>query len=166
MDKAVAKTIRLTKDAYKILNSEKKKLNQITNVSYTYSDIILASLAILEALNNENQPLVIDILGKFKNARVNSDRNKVNIEELFQNTADEIVSELSSNLLKDTITGIIKHLIEKGFPGAAMEVLLRNVTLFDIHERNQLSFEILSAMAEKAEPEIKQHLQKKLEGGK
>ncbi|WP_285519348.1 hypothetical protein [Thermococcus nautili] len=146
MDELNTKTIRLTLDAYKILNSEKKKLNQIANVSYTYSDIILASLAILEALNNENRPLVIDILRKFKNARVSSD--KTNIEELFKNTVNEIVSELSSNLLKEAITKIIEHLIERGFPGAAMEVLLSNVNLFDAHERNQLSFEILAAIGE------------------
>ncbi|NJE60534.1 hypothetical protein [Thermococcus sp. 21S7] len=146
MDELNTKTIRLTLDAYKILNSEKKKLNQIANVSYTYSDIILASLAMLEALNNENRPLVIDILRKFKNARVNSD--KTNIEELFKNTVNEIVSELSSNLLKEAITKIIEHLIERGFPGAAMEVLLSNVNLFDAHERNQLSFEILAAIGE------------------
>ncbi|WP_297552441.1 hypothetical protein [Thermococcus sp.] len=162
MENVDTKTIRLTLDAYKILNFEKKKLNQISNVSYTYSDIILASLAILEALNKENQPLVIDILRKFKNARVNSD--KTNIEELFKNTANEIVSELSSNLLEEAITKIIEHLIERGFPGAAMEVLLSNVNLFDAHERNQLSFEILSAMAEISQPEVKENLKKKLEG--
>ena len=162
MDKLNTKTIRLTLDAYKILNSEKKKLNQIANVTYTYSDIILASLAVLEALNNENRPLVINILGNFKNARVNNDNT--NIEELFKNTVNEIVNELSSNLLKETITKIIKHLIERGFPGAAMEVLLSNVNLFDIHERNQLSFEILSAMAEISQPKVRENLQKKLEG--
>ena len=155
------KTIRLTKDAYKILHAEKKKLSDISEASYSYSDVILTGLALLDALSEEHRALVLDLLRNFKKARIKrkSEESNINIEHLFRNAAREINDKISSELLKDTISKIIQHLIKSGFPGAAMDILLSNAHLFDEHERNQLSFEILAAMAEIGQPKIRKNLE-------
>jgi len=165
MDELNTKTIRLTLDAYKILNSEKKKLSSMSGVSYSYSDIILAGLAILDALSEEHRTVVLDLLRTFKKARLagKSRKAEINIESLFKDTTKNLSGRLSSEMVKENIVQIINILLERDFPGAAMEVLLDNVNIFDEHERNQLSFEILAAMADKAQPEIRENLEKKLE---
>jgi len=145
------KTIRITKDAYKILHSKKKKLSSMSGVSYSYSDVILAGLALLDAVGEKHEAFILDLLRYFKKARLErkSEKPHINIEHLFKEATKKAEGEISSKLLKDTITEIIQHLIKSGFPGAAMDVLLSNANLFDEYERNQLSFEILAAMAKK-----------------
>jgi hypothetical protein len=154
MNEVDTKTIRLTTDAYKILSDGKKKLSESTKISYSYSDIILAGLVLLDALGKEHGQIVLDLLKKFKKARIASKsvEAEIDIEVLFKESTKEIYDRLSSEMLKETVTNIIRHLINRGFPGAAMEVLMSNVHLFDEYERNHLSFEILAAMAEGSRP--------------
>jgi hypothetical protein len=154
MNEADTKTIRLTTGAYKILSNEKKKLSELTKISYSYSDIILAGLVLLDALSSEHRQIVLDLLKKFKKARIasKSEKAEIDIEALFNESIKETYDKLSSEMLKEIVTGIIRHLIDRGFPGAAMEVLMSNVRLFDEYERNHLSFEILAAMAEGSRP--------------
>jgi len=165
MKEVNTKTIRITKDAYKILSAEKKKLADFSDTSYTYSDIILTGLSLLDVLKDSHDTVIQDLLNKFKNARLENRPSSggVGIEELFTKTVEEVKAQICSKFLENTIRAVITHLIEKGFPEAAMEVLLTNTHLFNEHERNSLSFEILSAIADKTEPRIREHLWKKLD---
>ncbi len=158
------KTIRITKDAYKILHAKKKELSSMGGVSYSYSDVILAGLAILDALSEEHEAFVLDLLKYFKKARLErkSEKSNINIEQLFKEATKKAGDEISSKLLKDTITEIIQHLIERGYPGAAMSILLSHAHLFDEYERNRLSFEILAAMGDIEEPKFRKNLNKKI----
>jgi len=151
------KTIRITKDAYKILHAEKKKLSDISKISYSYSDVILTGLVLLDALSEKHRALVLDLLRNFKKARIKSksEESSIGIEHIFEEATREINDKIFSKLLKDTIAKIIQHLIKSGFPGAAMDILLSNANLFDEQERNQLSFEILAAMAEMDQSKIR-----------
>ena len=147
------KSIRVSNDAYMLLEQTKSKLKDKYQKSYSYSDIILSALPIFEFLTNEDSESVEKVIDAAKEARIKKRRGELpeneNVIEKITVTAQDVIKEITTKKLGELVVMIIRTLLNSGHTASALLILmtyqhyipegeleeLKTMTLEEIHRR-------------------------------
>ncbi len=147
------RTIRVSNDAYMLLEQTKSKLKDKYQKSYSYSDIILSALPILKFLADENSESIEKVIDTAKEARIKKRRGELpeneNITEKITVTALDVTKEIITKKLGELVVMIIRTLLNSGHTASALLILmtyqhyipegeleeLKTMTLEEIHRK-------------------------------